>query len=447
MKLKHDPAEVERVSELIAKRGVKFINLQFSDIHGITKLVGIPINMWQSVLEHGQWFDGSSIQGFSRIAESDMFLVPDLTTFQVIPWDEDVVTARCICDVHLPTGEPFLGDPRNVLKRIMLEAKGEGYDYTVAPEIEFFLFRPHEDGRLLPLIPQDRAGYFDASTDLAHTVRRRMVEALQALDFEIEALHHEVAIGQHEINFHYGDALAAADKAVTMRLAVKAVAQKLGLYATFMPKPIAGENGSGMHTNQSLWRNGENVFVDRNREYGLSELATQFIAGQLTHARAMSAVIAPLVNSYKRLVPGYEAPVYISWAATNRSALIRVPGISPGREKTTRIELRCPDPSANPYLAFAVMLGAGLDGIKNKMTPPRAAEEDLFHVSDSKRNRLAAMPGSLGEAVREFRLSKLMKRVFGETLHRSYVDAKTMEWDEYRVSVSQWELDRYLHIV
>ena len=447
MKLKHDPAAVEGVAELIAKRGVKFINLQFSDIHGITKIVGIPINMWQSVLEHGQWFDGSSIQGFSRIAESDMFLVPDLATFQVIPWDEDVVTARCICDVHLPTGEPFEGDPRQVLKRTMLEAKGEGYDYTIAPEIEFFLFRPHEDGSLQPLIPQDRAGYFDASTDLAHTVRRRMVEALQELDFEIEALHHEVAIGQHEINFHYGDALAAADKAVTMRLAVKAVAQKLGLYATFMPKPIAGENGSGMHTNQSLWRNGENAFVDRDREYGLSEIATQFIAGQLSHARAMSAVIAPLVNSYKRLVPGYEAPVYISWAATNRSALIRVPSISPGREKTTRIELRCPDPSANPYLAFAVMLASGLDGMKNKLSPPRAAEEDLFHVSDSKRSRLAAMPGSLGEAVREFRLSKLMKRVFGESLHRSYVDAKTMEWDDYRVSVSQWELDRYLHIV
>lgn len=446
MNLKHDKAQVERVDELIRKAGIRFINLQFSDISGVAKSVGIPAEMWQDVLDHGQWFDGSSIQGFARIAESDMLLVPDLETFVQIPWDEDVPTARVICDVFLPDGSPFEGDPRRVLKNLMNEAKAEGYSYSTGAELEFFLFRSHADGSLLPLVPQDRAGYFDISTDLAHPVRRQMVHHMQKLGLEIEALHHEVAIGQHEINFKYAEAVQTADNAITLRLAVKAIAQKNGLHATFMPKPIQGENGSGMHTNQSLWKDGKNAFVDRKDPHGLSGLAKSFIAGQLTHARSMSAVIAPLVNSYKRLVPGYEAPVYVSWACINRSALIRVPRVSPGRENATRIELRCPDPSANPYLAFAVMLAAGLDGVRKGMTPPKAAEEDLFHVSETKRARMTSMPGSLGEAIREFKTSRLMKQTFGESLFRNYVEAKTQEWDAYRLAVSQWELDRYLAI-
>ncbi|MDP2360581.1 MAG: glutamine synthetase family protein [bacterium] len=444
--MNHDKGQVERVTALIKKAGIRFINLHFTDISGIVKSVGIPVSMWQDVLDHGQWFDGSSIQGFARIAESDMMLVPDLPTFVQIPWDEDVPTARVICDVHHPDGSPFEGDPRRVLRRMVLAAEAEGFTYFTGTELEFFLFKPQPDGSLLPLLPQDRAGYFDVSTDLAHTVRRHMVDHLVQLGLEIEALHHEVAIGQHEINFKYDKALATADKAITLRLAVKAVAQKHGLYATFMPKPIHGENGSGMHTNQSLWQNGRNAFIGKKDQHGLSELAKHFIAGQLSHARAMSAVIAPLVNSYKRLVPGYEAPVYVSWASQNRSALIRVPRISPGRENATRIELRCPDPSANPYLAFAVMLAAGLDGVKNKLPAPRAAEEDLFHVSEARRMRMVSMPGSLGEAVREYKKSRLIRRVFGDDLFQSYLVAKTKEWDAYRTQVTQWELDRYLAI-
>lgn len=446
MALKHDKGQLERVAALIKKAGIRFINLQFTDISGSVKSVGVPASMWPDIVAHGQWFDGSSIHGFARIAESDMLLVPDLPTFIQIPWDEDVPTARVICDVFHPDGSPFEGDPRRVLRRMVMEAEAEGLTYFTGTELEFFLFKPHADGSLLPLVPQDRAGYFDVSTDLAHTVRRHMVDHLVRMGLEIEALHHEVAVGQHEINFKYDKALATADNAVTLRLTVKAVAQKHGLYATFMPKPIFGENGSGMHTNQSLWKNGKNAFVGTKDQHGLSELAKHFIAGQLTHARSLSAVIAPLVNSYKRLVPGYEAPVYVSWATMNRSALIRVPRISPGRENATRIELRCPDPSANPYLAFAVMLAAGLDGVKRKLQAPKAAEEDLFHVSEARRQRMVAMPGSLGEAIREYKKSRLIRQTFGDDLFNSYMAAKTQEWDAYRLQVSQWELDRYLAI-
>jgi glutamine synthetase len=446
MNIAHDRAQRERIDELIHKAGIRFINLQFTDINGIAKSVGIPAEMWQDVLDHGQWFDGSSIQGFARIAESDMLLAPDLETFVQVPWDEDVPTARVICDVFLPDGSPFEGDPRRVLKNLLLEARAEGYTYYTGTELEFFLFRPHPDGSLQPLVPQDQAGYFDVSTDLAHPVRRHMVDHMVKMGLEIEALHHEVAVGQHEINFKYDEALRTADRTITLRKTVKAVAQKRGLYATFMPKPIEGQNGSGMHTNQSLWKDGRNVFVDRQDPHGLSPIAKSFIAGQLHHARAMSAVIAPLVNSYKRLVPGYEAPVYVSWASINRSALIRVPRISPGRENSTRIELRCPDPTANPYLAFAAMLAAGLDGIRKGMEPPKAAEEDLFHLSETRRQRMTAMPGSLGEAIREYKNSRLLKLTFGEWLFRSYGEAKVREWDAYRLSVSQWELDRYLAI-
>lgn len=445
--MEHDPAKVQKVEELIRTRGIQFINLQFTDIMGVVKSVGIPAQMFPDVLDHGMWFDGSSVQGFARIAESDMLLHPDLDTFAVIPWDTDVPTARVICDAHLPTGEPFEGDPRRVLKRALAEAKALGYDYFTGPELEFFLFRPHANGELVPLLPHDQAGYFDVSTDLAHSVRRQMVTALGAFGITVEALHHEVAIGQHEIDFKYDHALRTADNAVTLRLTLKAIAQKNGLYCTFMPKPVAGINGSGMHTHQSLWKDGKNAFADPADEYGLSALAKQFIAGQLHHARSFSAVIAPLVNSYKRLVPGYEAPVYLSWARTNRSALIRIPKVSPGRVSTaTRIELRCPDPSSNPYLTFAVILMAGLDGIKRNLPVPAAAEEDLYHLDEARLKALTAMPGSLGEAIDELRRSALIQATFGDHLFERYLEGRTQEWDDYRISVSQWELDRYLPI-
>jgi glutamine synthetase len=443
----HDPAAVERVDERIRAAGVKFINLQFTDIMGIVKTVGIPVDMWPEVLDHGLWFDGSSIEGFARIAESDMLLHPDLDTFAVSPWDADVPTARVICNVHTINGEPFEGDPRYVLKRALAAAAQMGYAYFTGPELEFFLFKPHPDGELLPLRPHDQAGYFDVSTDLAHSVRRQMVTALQALGITVEALHHEVAVGQHEIDIKYGEALRTADNAVTLRVTLKAIAQRNGLYCTFMPKPIAGISGNGMHTHQSLWRGGQNVFADPADAYGLSAIAKQFIAGQLAHARGLSAIIAPLVNSYKRLVPGYEAPVYLSWARVNRSALIRVPKVSPGRVATaSRIELRCPDPSANPYLAFAAMLMAGLDGIRRNLAAPPATEEDLYHLDAEARRELTAMPGSLGEALEELKRDDLMRQTLGDVLFERYLEAKRQAWDEYRIHVSQWELERYLPV-
>jgi glutamine synthetase len=439
--------KIAAIAELIAEHNIQFVNLQFTDIMGVVKSVGLPVTMWPEVLDHGMWFDGSSVQGFARIAESDMLLHPDLDTFAVIPWDADVPTARVICDVHLPSGEPFGGDPRQVLKRALDDAAALGYEYFTGPELEFFLFKPNADGSLLPLRPHDQAGYFDVSTDLAHTVRRQMVTALAAFGITVEALHHEVAVGQHEIDFKYDRALRTADNAVTLRVTLKAIAQRNGLYATFMPKPVAGINGNGMHTHQSLWRDGQNAFADPDDEYGLSAVAKHFIAGQLKHAREISAVIAPLVNSYKRLVPGYEAPVYLSWARTNRSALIRIPKVSPGRVRTaTRIELRCPDPSASPYLAFAAMLRAGLDGVKNELPAPAAEEEDLYHLDEAGLARLTSMPGSLGEAIEELKGSQLVRETFGEHLFERYLQGRQLEWDDYRLSVSDWELERYLPV-
>ena len=444
----HDPAKFERVEALIRETNVQFINLQFSDIVGIVKQVTIPVHQWPGAAQDGVWFDGSSVEGFARIAESDMFLKPDLSTFAVIPWErENLVTARVICDVYTPQGEPFEGDPRYVLKRTLAEAENLGYVYNTGPELEFFLFR--RDGNGLPRPkPHDDAGYFDVSTDLAHNVRRQMVEALHAFGIEVEAAHHEVAPGQHEIDFHYSPALQAADNAVTFRIVLKAIAQRNGLFASFMPKPVAGISGSGMHTHQSLMRadTGENAFYDGDDEYGLSELAKQFIAGQLAHAKGMAAVIAPLVNSYKRLVPGYEAPVYISWARVNRSALIRVPQITSGHPDATRLELRCPDPSCNPYLAFAIMLHTGLDGVRRRLAPPEPSEEDLYELDEVGRSSLETLPGSLGEALEELKQDLLVQEALGSHVYHRYLLAKTQEWDEYRLSISQWELDRYLPI-
>jgi glutamine synthetase len=438
-------AQLAAIDDAIKRNNIRFLRLQFSDIVGITKQVTIPIEHWDTAVEQGVWFDGSSIEGFARIAESDMYLVPDLSTFASVPWEMELSTARVICDVFTPDGIPFSGDPRYVLRRQLDRARAMGFDFQVGPELEFFLFRIHPDGGLHPLTPHDEGGYFDVSTDLAHSVRRQMVDALRALGIQVEAAHHEVASGQSEIDFRYGEALATADNAMTFRITLKAIAQKNGLHCTFMPKPIAGVNGSGMHVHQSLWYHGENrtAMYDAENEYGLSQTALHFIAGQLAHAKAMTPILAPLVNSYKRLVPGYEAPVYLSWGRTNRSALIRIPRTSPHRPTSTRCELRCPDPSANPYLAFAVMLAAGLDGVERKLEPPQPAEEDLYQV-DGMRAGLEVLPGSLGEAIAELKKDEVIQEALGQHVYERFVEAKTLEWNEYRVWVTRWELDRYL---
>ncbi|MGH2470045.1 MAG: type I glutamate--ammonia ligase, partial [Chloroflexota bacterium] len=377
----------QSVLDRVQKEKVRFVNLQFTDVLGVVKSVTIPAAQLEDCVQHGKWFDGSSIEGFARIAESDMYLMPDVSTFQVIPWERgENTTARVICDVYTPDGQVFEGDPRRVLARNLAAAAQRGWGLHTGPELEFFLLQRDEKGVELPL-PHDRGGYFDLSTDLAMDVRKEMVNALQEIGIKVETSHHEVAIGQHEIDFQYDDALKTADNAVTFKYTLKAIALRHDLHATFMPKPIFGINGSGMHTHMSLYdvKTGANAFWDASSEYGLSNLARQFIAGLLAHARGMCAIVAPLVNSYKRLVPGYEAPVYISWARVNRSALIRVPQTSPGQPRSTRIELRCPDASCNPYLAFAVMLAAGLDGITRELQPPPPVEENLYHFDEFQR--------------------------------------------------------------
>ncbi|MDQ2743694.1 MAG: type I glutamate--ammonia ligase [Chloroflexota bacterium] len=442
------PEEVLRRTE---EEQVRFVNLQFTDINGAVKSVTIPVHQFADSIQHGTWFDGSSIEGFARIAESDMYLLPDIDTFQVVPWERGTnTTARVICRVFTPNGEPFPGDPREVLLGVLREAREMGYDYYTGPELEFFLLVPGTNGQERPL-PHDRASYFDLSTDLAISVRAEMVNALQEMGINVEASHHEVAIGQHEIDFRYGEALNQADNAVTFKYTLKAIAQLHGLHATFMPKPIFGQNGSGMHVHQSLFNTGtsENAFVDRNDEYGLSDIARYFIAGQLAHARGMSAILASTVNSYKRLVPGYEAPVYICWARVNRSALIRVPMISPAKPKSARIELRFPDPSANPYLAFAVMLKAGLDGIKRHLPLPPPIEENLYHFDEERRREsgISTLPGSLIEAVQDLEHDQVIQEALGEHVFERFVEAKREEWDAYRIQVTPWELERYLPIL
>lgn len=438
------PITAKTILQRVAEEKVEFINLQFSDITGMVKNVTIPVAQLGDCLDHGVWFDGSSIEGFARVAESDMFLVPDLETFALIPWDKTYITARMICDVFTPDNKPFAGDPRFILRQAVEQAAQMGFGYNVGPELEFFLFRNGPDGR--PAAdPHDGAGYFDVSPDMASNIRRHMVQVLAGFGIEVEAMHHEVAIGQHEIDFRYGPALRTADHAVTFRMACKAVAQMHNLYATFMPKPVAGIAGSGMHVHQSLsdLKTGKNAFYDVTDAYGLSPTARHFMAGLLTHAKGMCAILAPLVNSYKRLVPGYEAPVYLSWGRTNRSALVRVPRVTSGRPQSTRAELRCPDPSCNPYLAFAVMLCAGLDGIRNQLPLPRPLEEDLYHV-DPRAYQLEMLPGSLGEALIELQRDEVICAALGPHIVERFVEAKTQEWNDYRVYVSQWELDRYL---
>ncbi len=448
-----DKALKERVFKQAEEAKVRFVSLQFTDIMGVVKNVHIPFHKFGDAVEHGMWFDGSSIEGFARIHESDMYLDPDLDTFSLIPWEtDDNRTAKVICDVYTPDGDPFPGDPRGVLRAQIRCAEELGYRYMTGPELEFFMLRRSAAGNgsntAVEPLPHDQAGYFDITTDEAANVRKEMVEALEQQGIVVEASHHEVAIGQHEIDFKYDHGLRTADNAVTFRTTLKAIAQLHGLYATFMPKPFYGINGSGMHTHQSLWTmDGKtNLFHDGSDEYHLSKIARSYMAGLLTHARGMIAILAPLVNSYKRLVPGYEAPVYISWARINRSALIRIPQASRGKPEATRLELRCPDPSANPYLAFAVMLAAGLDGIKRGLELPAPVEENLYHFDDTmlQKQGVKMLPGSLGEALEELSKDDVVQGALGPHVCEWFLEAKRAEWDEYRLRVTPWELDRYL---
>ncbi len=441
---------IDSVVERAKKDDVKFVELWFTDFFGAVKSTTILIDRLSDSLENGTWFDGSSIQGFARIHESDMILMPDPSTYAVLPWrPSEKATARFICDVYKPNGKPFEGDPRYILKKAIEEARDMGYVFNTGPECEFFLFKMNGDD--LKPVTHDVAGYFDyAPRDMASDVRRNICFALEAMGLEVEMSHHEVAVGQHEIDFKYADALTTADSTITFKTATKAVAHSMGLYATFMPKPIYGENGSGMHTNQSLFTlDGKNAFFDASDRHKLSSVARHFIAGQLNHVRSMAAVFAPTVNSYKRLVPGYEAPVYVCWARINRSALIRVPQYSPGREQSTRAELRCPDPSCNPYLSFAALLRAGLDGIKKKTPLPPAVEEDLFEFTEEKLEKtgIVTLPSTLKDAVYTFSRSALMKDTFGESTFNKYIAAKLKEWDTFRLHVTDWEKDRYFEVL
>lgn len=435
---------------LAKEQRVEFINLQFTDIVGMVKNITIPFQALPDALNHGVWFDGSSIDGFARVAESDMYLVPDPSTYALIPWNtqEGIVTARLICNVYTPNGKPFAGDPRRALIAVLEEATAMGYDYYVGPELEFFLFKMDQDGQR-STIPNDQVGYFDLAPSHVTPVRREMMRALQAFDILVDGSHHEVAGGQHEIDLHHTSALQAADNLVTARIALKAVAKQHNLYASFMPKPVTETNGNGLHCHQSLIStegdSGTNIFHDEKDRYGISTVARHFIAGQLAHAKGMIAVLAPLVNSYKRLVIGYEAPVYLSWSRTNRSSLIRVPRLSPERPQSTRIELRCPDPSCNPYLAFAVMLKAGLDGISQRLPLPEPAEEDLYQV-DPLTQGLDTLATSLGDAIEDLRQDDVIQAALGSYIYERFVEAKQQEWSDYRRHVSQWEVNRYLSI-
>jgi glutamine synthetase len=425
---------------------VKFIRLQFTDIFGILKNVAITIEQLEKALDGELMFDGSSIEGFVRIEESDMYLIPDPDTFAVFPWrPREGSVARLICNVYNHDGTPFEGCPRNTLKRVLAEAVEMGFDLKVGPEAEFFLFQTDSDGQPTT-ITHDKAGYFDLTpVDLGENARRDMVLTLEELGFEIEASHHEVAPGQHEIDFKYDDALDIADKVMTFKFVVRTIAQRHGLHATFMPKPVFGIAGSGMHMNQSLFKNGQNVFFDPNTPDQLSENAKYYIGGLMKHARAMAAITNPTVNSYKRLVPGYEAPVYVAWSSRNRSPLIRIPA---KRGSSTRIELRNPDPSCNPYLAIAVALKAGLDGIKNKIQPPPPTDKNIYEMTAEERaaEGIVNLPASIYDAIQELAKNEVIKSALGNHTFNRFYEAKMIEWDRYRLQVHPWELEEYLSV-
>ena len=437
----------DEIKSIIKQENVRFIRLQFVDINGTVKNMAVPSEQIDKVLNNECMLDGSSIKGFRSIETSDMYFYPDLSTFSLLPWrhnkEENSNVARIICDIYNPDGTPFEGCPRCNLKRVIKEASDMGYVLNVGPEAEFFLFNKDEFGNPT-LETHDDSGYYDvAPNDKGENVRARMVETLKKMGFEIEASHHEVAAGQHEIDFKYADALTTADNVVTFKYAVRAVASMNDLYATFMPKPIFGINGSGMHCNISLFKDGKNAFYDENAPYQLSSAAMNVIGSVLENVRSFSAITNPLVNSYKRLVPGYEAPVYLAWSLANRSALLRVPA---KRGKGTRVELRSPDPSCNPYLAFAVILTAALEGIKNNAQPPKQTEENIYHMTSEERKAkgILSLPGTLAEALYEMKKNPLIKKALGEHIFNEFVTAKDKEWDEYRTQVTSWEIENYL---
>lgn len=434
---------MDRVRDL----DVRFIRLQFTDILGVIKNVDLPVEQLPKALDGQLLFDGSSIEGFVRIEESDMLLKPDPSTFAVFPWQEqgEGATARLICDVHNADGTPFAGDPRGTLKRVCEEAAAMGYTMMVGPEPEFFLFQREADGKPTTRT-NDQASYFDLGPmDRGEECRRDCVLALQKMGFEVEASHHEVAPGQHEIDFKYTDAVQTADNIATFRFVVRTIALQHGLHASFMPKPIMGVNGSGMHLHQSLFSGGQNAFQNPQSANGLSEACMSYIAGLLVHARAFTSICNPLVNSYKRLVPGYEAPVYLAWSERNRSHFIRIPA---RRGNSTRVELRSPDPSCNPYLALAVTLAAGLDGIKRGLTPPAPVNRNIYMMSPQERaaEGIQSLPGTLREALRDLEEDEVIQEALGPHIFANFLEAKQIEWDIYRSQVHQWELDQYLAI-
>lgn len=424
---------------------IKLLRLQFVDIHGMPKNMCLPVSQIERVLNNEIMLDGSSIAGFRTIETSDMFFYPDFNTFQVLPWTEgDRRVARLVCDIYNPDGTPFEGCPRNNLKRVLKLVSDKGYKYNVGPELEFFLFKKTADGDIT-LETQDKAGYFDlAPDDLGEVVRTEIVDILENIGFEVEADHHEVARGQHEIDFKYADALTCADNVTTMKTVVRWVASRHGLHATFMAKPVEGINGSGMHTNMSLAStDGKNVFMSDSEEYNLSKESLYYIGGILKHVKAATAVCNPTINSYKRLVPGYEAPVYLAWSPSNRSALLRVPA---KRGPATRVELRSPDPTANPYLSFACLVMAGLDGIENKIAPPEPVITNIYKLSleDRQEQGVDSLPGSLYEALQYFKESDICRQALGDHIYNEFIQVKEREWKTYSSYVSPWELDQYL---
>jgi glutamine synthetase len=438
----------EEILKVVKEKDVKFIRLWFTDILGQAKSFAITDSELGGALEDGMGFDGSSITGYQSIEESDMVALPDPATFQILPWrPQEKKVARMICNILTPERELYEGDPRNVLRKALQRMKKMGFDhYYLGPELEYFYFKNETSSREL----LDKGGYFDLTTlDVASDLRRDTIIALEAMGIPIEYSHHEVGPSQHEIDMRYTDALDMADHVITYRIVVKEIAQKYGVYATFMPKPLFGENGSGMHTHQSLFKGDKNAFFSKEDKYYLSDAARKFIAGQLRHAREMSAIFAQWTNSYKRLVPGYEAPVYIAWSKRNRSALIRVPVYHPGKEKATRAEFRCPDPACNPYLTFAVMLHAGLEGIEKEYKLPEPMEKNLYHLSSEERKELGieSLPDSLGEAVLIAEQSELVKKALGEHVFTRFIELKKKEWENYRIQLTQYELDKLLPIL
>jgi glutamine synthetase len=439
--------EKENVLKMAKENDVKFIRLWFTDVLGILKGFAITIDELEGALEEGMGFDGSSIQGYARIDESDMIAKPDPKTFQILPWrPKENAVGRMFADIYEPDGTPYKGDPRWVLKRNLKKAEDQGYTFYVGPELEYFYFKSSE-GKPAIL---DEGGYFDLTPlDVATELRRETILTLEAMGVHVEYSHHEVAPSQHEIDLRYAEALTMADHAMTYRLVVKQIAMKHGVYATFMPKPLFKQNGSGMHTHQSLFKGNKNAFFDPKDEFHLSKLAKSYIAGILKHSKEITSITSQWVNSYKRLVPGYEAPVYISWARRNRSALVRVPMYKPGKEKATRIEFRSPDPACNPYLAFSVMLAAGLKGIEKGYELPLPVEEDIFEMSEASRKKhgIESLPGSLSEAIQLTEKSELVKEALGDHVFQKFIENKKIEWDQYRTHVSQFELEKYLPIL